>query len=183
MSRCGFLWHLSGKWRKTIAETGLIEQDNDASYVYKGENARRLDDAAAIVLYCSRWVDESERRKKNKIRARERVWLVIGLQSGSPSGLAKWPGQIAPCLREYLYYPTTIDLLLHVSSGIFIPSTTQLLIATTLLVYLHDLISDTFTFLRPIIHQIKIIWYIFLLNIFIIKFIYSLLFFSSYFYQ
>lgn len=34
---------------------------------------------------------------------RERVWLVIGLQSGSPRGLTKWPGQIAPRLREYLY--------------------------------------------------------------------------------
>lgn len=64
--------------------------------------------------------------RKIKIKKKKKgVWLVIGLQSGSPDGLAKWPGQIAPRLREYLYYPTTIEssrvfsFRLHWSTGFF----------------------------------------------------------------
>lgn len=45
---------------------------------------------------------EKEDKEKGRWEGR-RVWLVIGLQSGSPRGLGKWPGQIAPRLREYLY--------------------------------------------------------------------------------
>lgn len=49
------------------------------------------------------WKDGVRSYKKRVEAQRERVWLVIGLQSGSPRGLTKWPGQIALRLREYLY--------------------------------------------------------------------------------
>lgn len=49
------------------------------------------------------WKERARGREKRVEAERERVWLVIGLQSGSPRRLTKWPGQIAPRLREYLY--------------------------------------------------------------------------------